>query len=276
MKPELMVILGIYAGLAVIEALRTGFSHKKGEKRGDAIVEIASTASLVLFTQPLVLFLGASAAALIAPNQAGALEGLPIWAGILLFLVFDDMTQYWWHRASHTFPWLYKLHRPHHNAEYMSVRVVYRNNLFYYLLMPGLWFSGALIYLGLGWVYAGYIIVKMTVIYTAHCDVRWDQPLYRVSWLSPVMWIVERTISTPTTHSAHHGKHADDGVTHYKGNYGNLLFFWDVLFGTAKITRRAPEEFGVENLPETSIAEQLIWPLARAPQAKGDIARQTA
>jgi len=121
-----------------------------------------------------------------------------------------------------------------------------------------------LIFLGGGWVYAGYIIVKMTVITGAHSDVRWDAPLYKIKWLSPIMWCIERLISTPATHSAHHGKHADDGVTHYKGNYGNLLFLWDVLFGTAKITRRYPEKMGVENLPETSAGEQLLWPLVRA------------
>ena len=77
------------------------------------------------------------------------------------------------------------------------------------------------------------------------------------------MWLVERLISTPSTHSAHHGKHKDDGVTHYKGNFGNLLFFWDVLFGTAKITRKYPEKIGVENLEPVSASEQLFWPLVR-------------
>ena len=75
------------------------------------------------------------------------------------------------------------------------------------------------------------------------------------------MWVVERTISTPATHSAHHGKHAADGITNYKGNFGNLLFFWDVIFGTSKITRRYPAKLGVENLPETSVKEQLLWPI---------------
>ena len=153
----------------------------------------------------------------------------------------------------------------------MSIRIVYRNNFFYYLLMPGIWFSGALIYLGLGPVYAVYIVVKLLVICGAHSDVRWDAPLYRSRVFAPVMWLVERVISTPATHSAHHGKHAADGVTNYKGNYGNLLFFWDVLFGTAKITRRYPEQFGVENLPEVGAAEQLFWPLVsrRAAQPEG-------
>lgn len=270
MKPEMMVILGIFAGFTLLEIVFTNFFRKPGQTRQDAIVEIASTLTLLLVTQPLALLGGMSLARLIAPGAAGALADIPWYAGVGLFLIFDDMMQYWWHRASHSLPWLYNLHRPHHNGEYLSIRVVYRNNIFYYLLMPGLWLSGALIYLGLGWVYAGYIIVKMAVIYGAHSDVRWDEPLYKIKWLSPVMWVVERTISTPATHSAHHGKYAADGVTNYKGNYGNLLFFWDVLFGTAKITRRYPEEFGVENLPPTSIGEQLIWPLvsARAPANK--------
>ena len=96
---------------------------------------------------------------------------------------------------------------------------------------------------------------------------RWDEPLYKVKWLQPVMWVVERVISTPATHSAHHGKYMADGITHYKGNFGNLLFFWDIVFGTAKITRRYPAEMGVENLPDTSIGEQLIWPIIRTSAA---------
>ena len=267
MKPELIVILCILIGFIVLEILFTNFFRKLGQKPSDAVVEIVSTLALVLFTQPLVLAGGFAVAAFLAPDAAGMLTSWPFLAVFALFLVFDDMMQYWWHRLSHTLPWLYKLHRPHHNAEYLSIRVVYRNNLFYYLLMPGLWFSGALIYLGGGWVYAVYIIIKMSVIYGAHSDVRWDATLYKIKWLSPAMWVVERTISTPATHSAHHGKHKSDGITNYKGNFGNLMFLWDVLFGTAKITRQYPTQMGVENLPETNIAEQLIWPLARAPKA---------
>jgi sterol desaturase/sphingolipid hydroxylase (fatty acid hydroxylase superfamily) len=118
-----------------------------------------------------------------------------------------------------------------------------------------------LVHLGFGPVYAIYLVVKMTVIFGAHSAIRWDAPLYKIKWLSPVMWLVERTISTPATHFAHHGMHRDDGVTYYKGNYGNLLFFWDVLFGTAHITRRYPDRYGIENLEERSARAELAWPL---------------
>ena len=264
MKPEAFIILMIFFAFIVAEIIFTAFFQKKNQVKGDGWVEIIGSAVIVLVTQPLiVLALSPLLASFIFPNHAGMMESWPFLAVFALFLIFEDMTQYWWHRITHSVPWLYKLHRPHHNAEYMSIRIVYRNNIFYYYLMPSLWLAGILIYLGGGWVYAVYLVIKMTVIFGAHSDIRWDAPLYKIKWLSPIMWVVERTISTPATHSAHHGKHQSDGITNYKGNYGNLLFFWDVLFGTAKITRQYPDEYGVENLPETSVGEQLIWPLIR-------------
>ena len=98
----------------------------------------------------------------------------------------------------------------------------------------------------------------------ARPHVQW---LYRQPALRPLAWVLERTISTPATHHAHHGRHATDPATHYKGNYGNLLFFWDVLFGTAKITRQYPKEFGVEGLPPATLGQQLLWPVF--PENKG-------
>lgn len=256
-----IAILAIYAGFGLLELWQTRLFSKSEQTRDDGIVEAVSMIALMTFTQPMILFLSAGLMGWIAPQWAGALSEIPLLAAIALFLVLDDMTQYWWHRASHSFHWLYNLHRAHHNARYMSVRLVYRNNLFYYAMMPGLWFAGALLYLGLGWVYAGYLVIKMTVIIGAHSDVAWDKPLYRIKWLSPVMWLVERTISTPATHHAHHGRHGDDPAVNYKGNYGNLLFFWDVLFGTAKITRQFPQSYGVENLAPASLGQQLMWPV---------------
>lgn len=269
MQTYSIVILAIFAGFGLLELWRTHLFSKSEQTRDDGIVEIVSMAALTIFTQPMILFLSAGLMALVAPQWAGALSEIPVLAAIALFLVLDDMTQYWWHRASHSFSWLYNLHRAHHNARYMSVRLVYRNNLFYYAMMPGLWLSGALIYLGLGWVYAGYLVVKMAVIIGAHSDVAWDRPLYRIKWLSPFMWLVERTISTPATHHAHHGRHADDPAVNYKGNFGNLMFFWDVLFGTAKITRQYPTSYGVENLAPASLGQQLMWPVF--PEQKDEI-----
>ena len=204
------------------------------------------------------------------PEQRNALADWPIWQMVLVLLLADDLTQYFWHRVSHS-SFMWPLHRAHHSAAYMSVRIVYRNNAFYYALMPGLWLLSALIYLGFGWVYVVYSIVKLTVIIGAHSSVRWDQWLYRYPALSPLAWVVERTISTPATHYAHHALAQDDGVGHYTGNYGNLLFLWDVLFGTAHITRRYPPAYGLADDrahgPEPWLA-QFVYPLMRSRRAE--------
>lgn len=261
MPSSTIAVLAIFLGFALLELFSTKLFAKNEQTRDDGIVEGVSMTMLLAVTQPGIVFLSAAIMGAITPGLEGALAGINIFFAIALFLVLEDMTQYWWHRASHTFPWLYNLHRAHHNAKYMSVRLVYRNNILYYMMMPGLWTAGALLYLGLGWVYAGYLVVKMAVIIGAHSDVAWDKPLYQIKWLSPVMWLVERTISTPATHHAHHGRHADDPAVNYKGNYGNLLFLWDVLFGTAKITRAYPESYGVENLAPATLGQQLLWPI---------------
>ena len=212
----------------------------------DTKLELFMFLALIAVAQPLVFAITGKLCALAMPEQHGAWSQLPWWAMAAILLVGDDMAQYWWHRVSHT-PLLWPLHRAHHTAHYMSIRITYRNNFFYYLLMPGLWVSGVLIYLGFGTVYLFYIVVKLTVILGAHSAVRWDEPLYRRRWLHPLAWVLERTVSTPATHWAHHALTNDDGVGHYKGNFGNLLFVWDLLFGTAKITRRYPERVGLQD-----------------------------
>ena len=276
MPASTIAILAIYFGFAALELARSNLFAKPEQTRDDAVVEAVSMTMLLAVTQPAIVFASGAIAHWLAPQWAGALTNLNALAGLALFLVLDDMTQYWWHRASHMTHWLYNLHRAHHDGRYMSVRLVYRNNLFYYAMMPGLWLSGLLVYLGLGWVYAGYVVVKMAVIIGAHSDVAWDAPLYRIKWLSPVMWVVERTISTPATHHAHHGRHEDDPAVHYRGNFGNLLFFWDVLFGTARITRSYPTSYGVENLAPATLGQQLMWPVFPENKAMASAGEEAA
>ena len=96
-----------------------------------------------------------------------------------------------------------------------------------------------------------------------------------VGFIAVLAWLVERTISTPATHFAHHALVQDDGIGHYTGNYGNLLFVWDVLFGTARITRRYPPLVGlvddVAHGPERWQV-QLLYPLVKTHRARSALA----
>jgi sterol desaturase/sphingolipid hydroxylase (fatty acid hydroxylase superfamily) len=258
-----VIVAGIFLSFILLELACSSLRQPSGSKR-DVLIEVIGSGILVMVTFPLVMWLSGMILNQAVPEMKGALSSIPWIAGFALFLLLDDMTQYWWHRLTHRIPALYALHRAHHSAPYMSIRIVYRNNSFYYLLMPGIWLSGVLIYLGLAHVYYVYLIIKMTVIFAAHSNVAWDDKLYRIRALRPIIWVLERTISTPSTHSAHHGLTAEDGVTHYKGNFGNLLFLWDVLFGTAKITRRRPPAYGIEHLSPITWKEELFWPIVRS------------
>jgi sterol desaturase/sphingolipid hydroxylase (fatty acid hydroxylase superfamily) len=239
------LVLCIIVGFATMEFFSRRYKQTVHATGNDTKLELLMFLSVLAVTQPLAIFVTGKLGALWVPQYKGVLADMPWWGMVGVLLVLDDMTQYWWHRLSHT-SFLWPLHRAHHSAEYMSIRVTFRNNFFYYLMMPGLWFAGALLYLGFGgMVYAGYIVVKLFVILGAHSAWRWDEPLYRIRAWHPVMWVLERTISTPATHWAHHAISNADGVGHYKGNFGNLLFLWDILFGSAHITRCYPAQVGL-------------------------------
>lgn len=267
---QLLAVFSVFGTFAFAELLQRRFFAPEAT-REDNRLDIAVTLIFPLIAGSVVAAANALCVWLI-PEQRNALADWPVWQMVLVLLLADDLTQYFWHRLSHT-SFMWPLHRAHHSAAYMSVRIVYRNNAFYYALMPGLWLwlSGVLIYLGFGWVYVVYSIVKLTVIIGAHSSVRWDQWLYRYRVLHPLAWVVERTISTPATHYAHHALVQDDGVGHYTGNYGNLLFFWDVLFGTAHITRRYPPAYGLSDDrahgPEPWLT-QFVYPLKRSRRAE--------
>ncbi len=236
------VMLG-YAGMEIVTRRYKDTVHASAD---DTKLELLMFLSLLAIAQPLALLVTSQIGTWLLPAQRGAWADLPWWGMVAILLLGDDLTQYLWHRASHS-PLLWPLHRAHHTAQYMSIRITYRNNFFYYLMMPGLWIGGALLYLGFGAVYGVYIVTKLLVILGAHCAWRWDEPLYRVRALRPLMWLVERTISTPATHWAHHALTNADGIGHYKGNFGNLLFVWDVIFGTAHFTRRYPAKVGLQD-----------------------------
>lgn len=241
-----LLIVAVMLGFAGIEWASRRYKNTVHASADDTKLELAMFLSLIAVAQPLAILASGHLSAWLMPEQRGAWADLPWGAMVGLLLLTDDLTQYWWHRVSHT-PLLWPLHRAHHSATYMSIRMTYRNNLFYYLLMPGLWFGGVALYLGFGAVYGVYLICKIAIILGAHSAWRWDEPLYRIRALRPVMWLVQRTISTPCTHWAHHALTNADGIGHYKGNFGNMLFLWDVLFGSAHITQQYPPKVGLQD-----------------------------
>ena len=190
--------------LGVIEALG-GFYFEGNRTKGDYAIEIVSLLILPTLIQPFIFVSMIFFLSSYYPIYENHFVDLPFWIQFGAFLILDDMMQYWWHRFSHSNKMMWKLHRPHHVIEEMGVLVTYRNAMMYYALMPGIWFSAALVFLGMGYVYLFYLPIKLVIILLAHSETKWDRFLYKYKWLHPIAWITERTISTPSTHYAHHG-----------------------------------------------------------------------
>ena len=265
-----LIPVSVLLFLGIIEALGGLYFNDK-RSRNDFSIELLSLITLPTLIQPgiflFVLWLmGAS-----FPGLEDYYLTSSLWWHVVAFLILDDLTQYWWHRLSHINKKMWKLHRPHHVVEEIGVLVTYRNALLYYAFMPGIWFSAVLIYLGMGYVYLFYLPIKLIVILLAHSETKWDRFLYRYKILSPLAWVIERTISTPSTHFAHHGLTSEDGVSNPNGNYGNLLFIWDIIFGTAKITRKYPSKFGAWNRLKEPWYVQLFFPIISSKDPKSEL-----
>lgn len=256
--------------LGILEAIGGLYINDK-RTRNDFTIELISLVTLPTLIQPGIYYLVIFGMSTFFPELQDYFADTSFWWHILAFLILDDMTQYWWHRLSHVNRAMWKLHRPHHVVEEMGVLVTYRNATLYYAFMPGIWFSAMLVYMGMGYVYLFYLPIKLTVILLAHSETKWDRFLYKYKILSPLAWVIERTISTPSTHFAHHGLTAEDGVSHPNGNYGNLLFVWDVIFGTAKITRKYPTRFGAWNQLKEPWYVQLLFPIIRSKDPNSEL-----
>jgi sterol desaturase/sphingolipid hydroxylase (fatty acid hydroxylase superfamily) len=264
MANQSFIYLCIVVVIALLE-LSTQRFRIIGISARDGWLDLLFFLQSMIVVGPIMAYGLAAVQTHLLPGYVGHFANLAVGWQFLAFIIFDDLVQYWFHRAVHKYRVLWPLHSPHHSAPYMGIRMVFRNGFFYNLIFPNVWLSGLLVYLGFGQVFLIYSLLKAVVTLLAHSELRWDEPLYRHAALRPLAWLLEHTISTPATHFAHHAANENDGIGKPNGNYGNLLFFWDVLFGTALITRYYPAQFGLPDAEAQSAwYVMLFYPLFRA------------
>jgi sterol desaturase/sphingolipid hydroxylase (fatty acid hydroxylase superfamily) len=225
-----------------------------------------------LVVQPAVAYYSLHFLPFIFPYAKNVFNWVPFFWGFIIIAVADDLTQYWYHRLHHQVPWLWRFHRTHHSASYMGMAMASRQNVIYTIFFSQIYLTAALVYLGLGIPAIAVRIVKSTITTLAHSSIPWDKPLYKYKVLNPVAWVLERLISTPATHHAHHAATTDDGVGYYKGNFGNMFFLWDVIFGTAHISRKYPSAYGISHYEGDQWTAQLLWPIFKSKVEGSELA----
>ncbi len=156
------------------------------------------------------------------------------WGMLLFDIVLLDFWIYWWHRANHALPFLWRFHEVHHLDNMLDVSSALRFH-FGEVLLSALVRAAVIVLLDVPFtsVVAFELVVALAAMFH-HSNLRlpgwFEQPLSRL-------------IVTPSLHWIHH--HALRADT--DSNYSTFLSVWDRLFASKSQTLRTPElAMGVE------------------------------
>ena len=151
-------------------------------------------------------------------------------ASFLFYLVLFDFADYWLHRGQHRWRWWWSLHALHHAQRQMTMWSDNRNHLLDDLLR-----DTALVLLAqLVGVAPGQFVALVAVAQLSESLQHANLRLWFGRW-------GERFWVSPRFHRLHHSiglGHESPGGTLGGHNFGVLLPWWDVLFGTANFERR--------------------------------------
>jgi sterol desaturase/sphingolipid hydroxylase (fatty acid hydroxylase superfamily) len=173
------------------------------------------------------------------------------WASLLMYLVVFDLLNYGFHRAQHHFDWWWQLHSLHHAQRQMTVWSDNRNHLLDDLLHD-LFLAVAALAIG---VPPGQFVVIVAITQLSesfqHANVHiWFGSLGERLWVSPRFHRLHHSVGLghETVPPGPNGKKAVRGGH----NFGVLLPWWDMLFGTADFSLRF-DPTGVRNQVEQGV-----------------------
>ena len=254
----ILVVLALFAALELVFGLY----------RRPGVLTMRELGASLLSVGPYLVIRGASFVAMtwalgaLWPGFEGALAGVSVWLVFPIYVLLDEYGLYWVHRKSHEWPWLWRIHKPHHVPRNMNIAVTYRENWLLDVLTPGTWLAPVVVWLGHPSTYVVALAFRTLIVLTEHSDLRWDLRLQQSRFTRPVMRVLERIVSLPDTHHVHHGVGRFGNAMK---NYGGALICFDWLHGTLMIPHARQEGFGLpEGAPIEPWAEQLFWPFVRS------------
>lgn len=170
------------------------------------------------------------------------------WTGLALDVLILDCWIYWWHRANHEWPLLWRFHEVHHLDEFLDASSALRFH-FGEVFISSLVRAGVILLLGVPLL--SVVVFETLLALSAmfhHSDIRLPPRLERA---------LSRVIVTPSIHWVHH--HAIRRDT--DSNYSALLSVWDRLFGSRSSTVRTPDmPIGTEGLKDRGLPGLLARP----------------
>lgn len=164
------------------------------------------------------------------------------WGSLLIYLLAFDLLDYWIHRGQHHFGWWWKLHSLHHSQRQMTVWSDNRNHLLDDVVRDTLIVLVAqFIGVAPGQFVAIVALTQLTESFQ-HANVRiWFGRLGERLWISPRFHRRHHTIGVGHESPLKPGPQPAVPSTRERlggRNFGVLLPWWDMLFGTADFALR--------------------------------------
>ncbi len=183
----------------------------------------------------------------LGPNWLAGAASLP------LDLLLLDLWIYWWHRANHELPVLWRFHEVHHRDTFLDATSALRFHFGEVALSAA---ARAVVIVLLAMPFASVLVFETLVLMAAI--------FHHANWRLPAgaERALARVVITPGLHWVHHhARRADTDST-----YGTICSFWDRLFrSTTPTTRTSRMPIGVEGRDEMSLVQLLILPFRAAP-----------
>ena len=146
------------------------------------------------------------------------LMGKPV-VTFFVYAAILDAADYWRHRLSHRWRWWWALHALHHAQPRMTFWSDDRNHLLDDLI-GFVWFGAIALAIGVPPLQFPLLVLVLRFVESlSHANAR-----LRFGWLG------ERLLVSPRFHRAHHALRAAGARS---CNYGAVLPWWDMIFGTA-------------------------------------------
>jgi sterol desaturase/sphingolipid hydroxylase (fatty acid hydroxylase superfamily) len=169
--------------------------------------------------------------------------------GLIFDLLILDLWIYWWHRANHIIPFLWRFHEVHHLDEMLDASSALRFH-FGEVILSSL--VRAVVILVLAVPITSVVIFEVCVVFAAlfhHSNLKLPRAVER-----PLSYLVV----TPSIHWIHH--HARRADT--DSSFATVLSIWDRLFGSrSKTIRTEYLKMGVEGRQDMSLTGLVLRPL---------------
>jgi sterol desaturase/sphingolipid hydroxylase (fatty acid hydroxylase superfamily) len=176
---------------------------------------------------------------------------LPGWLGFLVTAVTLDLVSYWWHRANHRVPFLWRFHQVHHSDPTFTVSTGIRFHPGELLLSLPIRLT-AVALIGA----SPEAVVLFEIVFTVanlveHGDTNLPLRFER---------LVGQVFVTPALHRRHHTRSGPDRDT----NFGTVLAIWDRSFGTRTNNDSTTiVQTGLPGMASLSLPRVLLLPLAQ-------------